>query len=149
MAYSYLWWFLSVFQGWYVEERKAVSLKKITFGQKLVEWDNREQVKGTYVTVENVYRLKKKNMRCYGGLVCSYHQEVAWRYVPCHDYKCILFIVIRIAVKIMCNLLKVAKRNTRLKVRPKNGDSRNKSWLFLSKRDSNLSVVRNAKNPDS
>ena len=33
IMYSYLWWFLSVVQDWYVAERKAVSFNKITFGQ--------------------------------------------------------------------------------------------------------------------
>ena len=49
--------------------------------QKLLEWALREQVKGTYVTVENVYRLKN-NMPCYGGRVWSHHEEVTWRYQP-------------------------------------------------------------------
>ena len=132
IMYSYLWWFLSVVRGWYVAERKAVSFNKITFGQRPVEWANREQVKGTYVTVQNVYRLKN-NMPCYGGLICSHHEEVTWRYEPCDDSKCLLFIVIRIAIRIVGDLLKVAKRNTRLKVKPDKGDKGKKVDSFWQK----------------
>ena len=62
--FSYLWWFLTVVRGQYVAERKVLSFEKLTFGQELVEWADREQVQATYVSVDNVYRLKN-NMPCY------------------------------------------------------------------------------------
>ena len=73
------------------------------------------------MTVENVYILKN-NVPCYGGLFCSHHEDVTWRYQPCEDNKLILFIVILSAIQILCDLLKVVKRNKRLKVKPKKGD---------------------------
>ena len=119
--YSYIWWFLSVARGWYVAERKALSFKKVTFGQELVEWTDRKQVEATYVTIDNVYRLKN-NMPCYGRLICSHHDKVSWGYKPCDGKGCILFILISIAKRIVCDLLKVAKRNPRLKLQPEQGD---------------------------
>ena len=65
-------------------------------------------------------------MPAYGKLLCTHQEKVTWKYVRCPEHKCILFVIINIAKRIVMDLVHVAMRRPRLKKHPKRTDKVNK-----------------------
>ena len=71
--------------------------------------------------VDDIWR-RKTSLQAYGSLVCSHHEETSFKYVDCPEKGCLLFIIVKIAKRIINDLLKLASRNTRVKKAPKRED---------------------------
>ena len=132
--YSYFQQFLSTTRGWYIGERLSVALRKLTIGIKYVAWADRKEVKATYVLVDDIWR-RKTSLQAYGSLVCSHHEEKSFKYIGCPEKGCLLFIIVNIAKRIINDLLKLARRNTRVKKAPKREDQ-SKAAISYWKRES-------------
>ena len=66
-------------------------------------------------------------MPAYGKLLCTHQEKVTWKYVRCPEHKCILFVIIKIAKRIVMDLMRFAMKRPRLKKQPKRTEKGNKS----------------------
>lgn len=115
-------------------ERLCLDLQKLNIGIRYVAWADRKEVKATYVMVDDFWR-RKTSQQAYGSLVCSHHEETSFKYVSCPEKGCLLYIIVNIAKRIINDLLKLARRNTRVKKAPKRED-KSKAAVSYWKRES-------------
>ena len=110
----------------------ALSIRKFSLGLIDISWVDRSMVKVTHVMIEDIWR-RKNNLQAYGSLLCSHRANNSWEYVNCPEKGCILHIIVMIAKKIVNDLLKISRRNTRLKEQPARGDLRKSALSFWSR----------------
>ena len=82
--------------------------------------------------IEDIWR-RKNNLQAYGSLLCSHRDKDSWEYINCPQKGCILYIIVMIAKKIVNDLLKIARRNTRMKKQPTRGDWGKSALSFWSR----------------
>ena len=79
-------------------------------------------MKSSFVRILDVCR-RKNGMPAYGKLLCTHQEKITWKYEPCSEVNCILFVVVSIAKRIVMDLLTLAQRRPRLKIPPRRTDS--------------------------
>ena len=94
-----------------------MSIKKITVGQRLIEFAERTKVLSTTVEIDGVWR-RKTALQAYGSNFCSHHDKTTWEYVDCPKEGCILFTLVAIGKRIILDLLKVAQKKSKFKDSP-------------------------------
>ena len=89
-----------------------------------MKWTKGE-VKATFVNVTDIWR-KKTSLQSYGNLICTHSEEISFKFTDCQENKCILFIMVKIVVRMVRDLLKMALIKTKL-IKPPARDDWTKS----------------------
>lgn len=91
-----------------MSERLALCVKNISFGKKCVEFAERKQTQSTFIEINDIFR-KKSSLQAYGTLYCSHQQKTSWQYTDCPGQGCILDGVMKIAKRMVLDLLECAQ----------------------------------------